>query len=455
MTPQEIQDHISQNRANGYYDASWTDQAILENLQNNGFASPQDLTSYSSWNSQPRIDAPAAGPTAAGGLDLNQLVPSSNPTAPVVPPFTPVSSGGGPQGYSQNEAGAQSGGYTSVGATEQTQQGKQTQAGTERGTQTAAQTGTSTQTTAVNDPFDLTRLVGSQLGATTTQDAANRSWLEDFRDTGGTAFGSQTEQAINRSLSGPGMVGVGDSAKGRAAGYAGAEVARTNAGQRLNAADQLARPTALASTVGAVSPLLGTTTTGATTGNSTAVSDLAKNLETLDFQKLVGREAGAGTATGQSLSQGSGVAPAGQTQKAGGCVVCTAYVSRREMHPGAVRRACRYKQAHWRRYGTSLDGYLLYGPFLARAVLKSTWFARTFKPLARAILYEEVRLSAPTRLRKRWLAYTTHGAFDFLSWPVGLLSRLVGLNTGVRDEKVRAMLVEQNLNFSIPCPSQS
>lgn len=409
-----------------------------------------NITSATPQPSINRNEGAAGSSTSAGNnLDLGALVPSAPPSAPVVPQITPVPAGAGAQGYSQNEAGGQSGGYTSVGANSSTQTGQQTQNSTEAGSQTGSQSGQTSQTTQVNDPFNLTSLVGKQLGDTSASDSANRAWLGDFRDTGGTAFGGQVDQAIRNSLTGPQMTGAGDSARARAAGYGAAEVARGNAGQRLQAAQQLNSPTALTQSVGQVSPLLGSTTSGTSGSTTSAINNLTKQASTLDLQSLVGNEAQAGTATGQSASQGSGVAPAGQTVKSGGCVVCTAYVSRGEMKPGAVRRACKFKQANWSRYGTSLTGYLFYGPLLARLVLSSDLFARLFYPIARAVLYEEVRLSRPTRLRKKWNAYITHGVFDLLSWPVGFGMKVLGIEPDVRDLKIKAMLVRLNLNFSL------
>jgi len=444
VNPQLAQDLQAMLAQNG--DSRTPAQWLMEDL-NAGDTNTNFLNAVQQAN-QPGASIVQAAPTASGSPS-GGVVPTSNPGVPVVPTITNVAPAAGPQGFSQNEAGAQTGGFTSVGQNSQTQTGQQTQSGTEIGTQAGTQSGTSTQTTQVNDPFNLTSLVGTQLGTTTADDAANRAFLADFRDTGGTSFGGQVDQAIRRSLSGPGMQGVGQAAQGRAAGFAGAEIARTNAGQRLQAAEQINRPTGLAQTVGAVSPLLGSTTSGATTGESTAVSNLQKQLETLDLQSLVGNEAQAGTATGQSISQGSGVAPAGQQVKAGGCVVCTAYVSLGQMKPGAIRRACRFKWAHWPRYGTSLTGYFLYGPWIARAVLSNVIIRNLMRPVARAILYEEVRLSAPTRLRMRWNAYILHGVFDFMSWPVGALMKLAGMDADVRDKQVKAMLVKQNLNFSL------
>lgn len=46
MTAAEIRDHISSNRNNGYYGSDWTDDAIIDNLINNNFASAEDARSY-------------------------------------------------------------------------------------------------------------------------------------------------------------------------------------------------------------------------------------------------------------------------------------------------------------------------------------------------------------------------------------------------------------------------
>jgi hypothetical protein len=274
------------------------------------------------------------------------------------------------------------------------------------------------------------------------------------------------------------MTGAGDSARARAAGYAGAQVGRNNLDQRLGAAQQLGNANSnVNSTLGATTPLMGQTTSGTNT-NSAATSNLLNSANTalnnsstnsanttdssntgtssanttgssnqLNLQNLVSNEGQAGTATGSSVQQGFGITPAGQTQKSGGCVVCTAYVARREMKPGAVRTACRYKQANWARYGTSLSGYLLVGPLLAQAVLKSDRFARAFKPIARAILYHEVYLSAPTRLKWRALPALQHAIFDGVFYPIGLAMRLLSVAPGVRCQRTKALLVSQNLSF--------
>lgn len=193
----------------------------------------------------------------------------------------------------------------------------------------------------------------------------------------------------------------------------------------------------------------GATTGSATnTGSSTMDSSLSKLMSSVDFQKLVGNETGSGSATGSSASAAAGNIPEGKSVSSGGCVVCTAYVVRDEMKPGAVRRAVRWKTS-LRKYDLAVKGYMVYGPPIARLVIKSDVFARLFRPIARSILYHEIYLSAPTRLRKRVVPQITHLVFDLCSRPVGLLSRWLKLDTGVRCPVVKKMMVEQKLSFPL------
>lgn len=426
--------------------------------------------------------------------------------------------------YNMQEAGNQSGSFSTVGSTNQVQQGQQASNSAENqvsasqtnsanavtgqeattqnavgtnasatnqattGTTTGQQvnTGTNTGATTVTTPFDIQSLVRDQLPQIQANDTARSGFLTDFMNTGGTAFNSQVDQAVRNSLTGPRMTGAGESAQARAAGYAGAQVARNNADQRLQAAQQLSGPTGLGTATEAFSPLYGTATTGTNTGvtnttgtnasssasntvgnNTQATSGLTNTTQnqvgsestagsassgkasnTVDFQSLVGNEAQAGTAVGSSAGAGSGVVPQGQPVKTGGCVVCTAYSSLGQMHPGAIRRAVAWKLSQ-PRYAMAVDGYMLYGPTLARWVANRRWGSRLFRPVAREILYHECYLSHPRRLRKRWIALVLHEFFDCLSKPVGFISRMLGLNTGVRCPQVRAMLQEANLSFKL------
>lgn len=418
---------------------------------------------------------PSGTDTPQGGLDLGALTTAGTAPAIQVPAITtPAVAPTGAQGYSQNQVGGQTGGYTSIGGstsqqsgtqetdTTQAQSGSQVNTGTQQSTGVQSGSGSSTSTTGVNAPFDIGALVNGQLGSAEAADTQRNAFLNDVMATGGQQFGSQVDQAVRNSLSGPQMTGAGDSARARAAGYAGAEVARNNLDQRIGAAGQLANANANTnSTLAATTPLMGQTTSGSNT-NSSATSNLLDSANTaltnsnstgsssqMNLQDLVSNEGQAGTATGASMQQGFGVTPQGQTQSSGGCVVCTAYVARREMKPGAVRRACAFKKANWERYGTSLSGYLLVGPLLARTVLSSNLFARLFRPFARAVLYQEVRLSAPTRLKFRWSAYAAHAIFDMAFWPIGVLRVMLSVEHGVIDRKIVALLKAQNLHFSI------
>jgi hypothetical protein len=375
--------------------------------------------------------------------------------------------------YNLQEAGNQTGNYASTGTTAQSQTGQQqtqqsqtsaqtgttTDTGTTTGTTT--QSGTTTGQTQVTTPFDIASLIEGQLGGVQASDAARSAFLTDFMNTGGTGFNAQVDAAIRQSLSGPQMTGTGDNARARIAGAAASDIARNNALLRLGAAQQLAGPTGLGSMVQATSPLYGQSTTGTTAG-TTGTTQNTQNTQTqqlqsamqnlsntLDFQQLIGQETQAGTASGSSASAGAGQVPEGQPVKTGGCVVCTAYVALGQMHPGAVRRAVEWKKRMWGTYGVALDGYLLYGPVLAKMVLRDGLFARLFKPTARAILYHECHLSAPTRFEWRLLPYLQHAVFNLISWPVGAISRLVGTDTGVRDASVRQMLNEQKLSVTI------
>jgi hypothetical protein len=283
------------------------------------------------------------------------------------------------------------------------------------------------------------------------------------------------------------MTGTGDSARARASGYAAAQIARNNADQRLQASNQLAGPTGLGTATGAFAPLYGQSTTGTTAGNrmtsgtsnqstqqtgntattgttnqnvtsnqtnlgSTATNQATTNDktgQTFDFQNLVGNEATGGTAWGNSLGRSFGQALEGQTTSSGGCVVCTAFVDQGRMHPGAIRRAVKWKLSRLKDYALSLEGYALYGPTLARMVMRRGLAARMIRPIAREILYHEVWMSAPRRLKWRVTAAMAHGVFHYGSIPLGLVNRALGRRLEVTCPVVKQMLIKNNLNFSI------
>lgn len=412
----------------------------------------------------------AAVPTQAvpPGPDMSALVAPGTPPPLTTPGLPALNTLGG--NYGTNQVGGQTGGYTSQGNTNQTQMGNQSTNTNQNQNTTQNSTGTqvnngvtttaggTTNKSTVDTPFDLSALVNQQLGTSGTTDTNRNNFLTDFMQNGGTGFNSQVDQAVRQA--GSGSIGAGESGQARTAGYAAANVARNNAGDRLAAASQLAGPTATGQTISTFSPLFGKTDTGTnnsvagttgttnSTGQTTGNSNTTGSSNTLDLQKLVGSETGSGTATGQSSQQAGGLVPQGQPVQSGGCVVCTAYVAKGMMKPGAVRRACVYKRNNWSRYGTSLSGYLFYGPFIARAVLYSDEFAQNLRPLARAVLYHEVHLSAPTRVHWKLLPSIAHTVFDILSYPVGLIVNLCGGHKHIRQADIRALLKSQNLEFT-------
>lgn len=430
-------------------DPRWANDPNVATLSNQ-FATVDDYFRNSYTNDPASVGS--GGSSAADGgqppsLDFGSVV-NAPQTPPVqLPDFQSAPTFGG--NFATSQVGGQTGAYGSYGTSNQTQSGNQTQNQNQSSTGSQTQTGTSTTSSGVSAPFDVGALVDYQLDTAGVKDRATNEYLLDFMRTGGTGFQSQVDQAVRNSLSGPQMSGAGDSARARAAGYAGAQIGRTNADQRLQAANQLRGPNATASVLGATTPLFGTTQATTNTGTSNTAQNTAGTSNTIDFQSLVGNEATGGTATGQSSQQAGGLVPQGQPVQTGGCVVCTAYVARGAMHRGAIRRAAAYKKREWKRYGTSLTGYLTVGPFIARAILKYSLFARLFRPIARTVLYHEVYLSAPTRVRFRVDAYITHAAFDAVFWPIGAVQLLLGHRADVRDKAIRALLVEQKLNFTL------
>lgn len=197
-----------------------------------------------------------------------------------------------------------SGTTTQQGKTQGTTSGTSNQATTGTVAGTSAQQGTST--TGVVDTLGFGGLLQGAGSTALTNDAARNAFLHDVMATGGNQFKSQVDQAVRQSLSGPGMSGVGESAQGRAAGYAAEQVARQNLNQRLNAAEQLAGPTALSTLVGAGNPYLGSTNTSNVTGQTGQTSQ----------QNVLGTNTGVSTTLNDSVGQNNQTTT-GQTTELG------------------------------------------------------------------------------------------------------------------------------------------
>lgn len=355
----------------------------------------------------------------------------------------------GNQNYAQNQNALQTGQFSTIGQnnmaqnqttgqnTNTTNNTNQTTTGTTTGTtnQTQGQTGGSTEsvnqtgttqgttTTGVNDTLGFGALLQGAAGGAQSADAARNAYLTDMVNTGGSAFNSQVDQAVRNSLTGPQMTGAGDSARARAAGYAGAQIARQNTDQRLNAAGQLTGPTALTSLAGAANPYLGqtqttsgtNTNTGTTTGTSFAnlvnavnsSQNTSQNQNTsgtgssasTGFNNLTGSssESQAGSAAGQSSQNAAGQIPQAQTVNTGGggCIICTVGIEHGVWkHHRILRKVVKHKlQKAWTRFRNAARGYFFLFTPLAVLALRYPLLARLLMKPARAIVYEELRVA--------------------------------------------------------------
>lgn len=141
-------------------------------------------------------------------------------------------------GLTSNQSSQQGSEQSSnLGTTNSRDVGQQSVSGSDSGLQ-SSNTSNITQT-GVNDTLGLGSLIKQQAQNAQASDAARNAWLTDVMQNGGTGYQEQMQQAINNSLSGPGMQGVGNMAKGRVAGSAAEQIAMNNMDQRLQAAQQL------------------------------------------------------------------------------------------------------------------------------------------------------------------------------------------------------------------------
>lgn len=415
-------------------------------------------------------------------------------------PYTPATTNGTGGNYNQNQNAAQTGNFQTTGNTQanqtQTSTGVQgttqhtTTGGTNQqqttGTQTGQQTGSTTTTgtqqqtggqqqqttgqesstgTATTRPIDTLgfgELLKNQAGAVGQSDAERGAFLKDVIQTGGTGFNSQVDQAVRNSLTGPQLAGAGDSARARAAGYAGAQVARNNMGERLSAAQQLAGPTGLATLSTAANPYVGqqatttgnTSTTGSSTGTNFSNLTSNQNVQSLinsinnntsntsgsntGFSDLTGQTASenttntasnvnenqSGTATGKSSQAASGQIPQAQqvSTGGGGCVLCTAATHLGLFHNLRVlRTVIDFKLRRNRSvYHSAARGYFFLFTPLAEWLLKRPRVAKALYPLARAVVYEELRLSGRPIPRRKWAKFV----HDVGHWTCHLIGKL-------------------------------
>lgn len=388
--------------------------------------------------------------------------------------------------YGRTDVGASGGLTTNEGGTTGSTTGSTT--GTNLGQATNLSSGTNTTTAA--DPYGLSALIGGAKTNAQGADATRIATLTNLAQNGDPALQQQVQQAVSQSLSGPGMSGAGDNARGRAAGSAATDVGLRSAGLQLNAANSLAGGSAAGSTAQQFSPFVGTTssntgqntgtssnTTGGTSSANTSgtsfgsqlqdlynrntsggkdvisslqgvfnnnTSDTTGTQNTTGNQSTTGSSNTSGTAAGDNWSAGGGKVPT-QTNSGGGsgCYVCTALVDRGMLKRSYVERAIRSKLMQLSKYEIPLHGYMLYGPALAWLVLHSTLFARLMTPIAKAVLYAELRLTLP--LPFCLFATLWHALFTVISIPFGLIAKAI---IYPRSPTVMQWLLEKhNLNF--------
>jgi len=365
-----------------------------------------------------------------------------------------TSSTAGTQTSTGKETGKTTTGGTTIGTTTggSANQGTTTGTGTTTTGAKTGTTGTSTGTTAtsVTDTLGLGGLLKKDVPGAQDATAKQRAFLTDLVANGPKAQQAQTALAVNQAMSGPGMVGAGDSARARAAGNAASNVGLNSLNQQLAASGQLSNDTALTNLVKAGNSFLGTSgtttgatgstgttdttgttattgttnsvgsTSGATTGATTGTTESLNLKDLVNTSATTGKEDSTSTATANSAQAGIGNAPKDTTQQSGGCYACTAYADMGQIGHRSIRAAAQWKlsQPEYRR---SLVGYSVYGPALARLILWSPVFAALFLSVARAVLHEELRLAGRVSRRRRW-ASLCHFIFDKGSLAIAVLT---------------------------------
>lgn len=201
--------------------------------------------------------------------------------------------------------GTTAGKTTDVGTTAQNQvsANQQTTAGT--------QTGTIGSETGVVDTLGFGGLLKDAGQQAVAADTSRTDFLSGLINNGANSFQNQIDATVNRSLSGPGMQGVGDGAKGRVAGAAVGDVVRNQVNQQLQAAQQLAGPSAVTTVAGAANPYLGQTNNQtqnlATTQNQVGQGTVGTTGQTTNTGTTAGQTTGyqQGTSGQQTAQTGS------------------------------------------------------------------------------------------------------------------------------------------------------
>lgn len=186
-----------------------------------------------------------------------------------------------------NQVGSTVQSGTNVQNTSGQQQSATQQQGSENSLQNTqnVQTGQSQQatknqgvsTTNVVDQYGLGNFLQSTMGDAKAADASRNQFLTQSMQQGNPYLQQQTTTAVNRALSGPGMQGVGNSAMGRAAGYAASDVAQNSFNGQLQAASLLGQGGQSQAILSSASPFMGSTTSSDSSTLGQTLSNLAES----------------------------------------------------------------------------------------------------------------------------------------------------------------------------------
>lgn len=391
----------------------------------------------------------------------------------------------GSQTSQQAQTGTQQNVGTQTSQTGQEQRSTGSQFGTSENTQTGQQQ-TSQQgqsTTGVVDTLGLGSLLQAQAGSAQATDAARTAYLTDLMQNGGTGYQQQVQGAVNNALSGPTMQGVGDSAQARAAGYAAAQVARTNEDQKLAAAQQLAGGTAATNLVNAGNAYLGQTqatnntgtsnsqntantytgqtNTNNTSGSSTGTTNTANttntsnntnttgtsNTSTASLSDLLSSSLSSGQSSAQNAQAAYGTTPQQSSSSGGGgSVVCTALFERGMLPRWMLEEELLHVRMNRKKFYSAAKGYLLWGVPLAKLVRRSKIVALLCLPIAKACTYEAVRRTEGLELPKFWLNV---GIYKGFYWFNTLLGKCLPGKPCVRDPEIAKLLSDSGFELDL------
>lgn len=435
-------------------------------------------TTYPAFKTVPTAPSQPTAPTtptsSPAPVTPNTPLPATPqaPVATVPTAYTPVGSGN--QDFSQNQTGAQSGAYasgqdttsTQVQNTGQTQTGATTSNQTTGGQTAQTQQGQSATTTgSVTAPIDTLgfgSLLQQDATNATSQDATRGNFLTDLVQNGPSNINGMVDQAVRNSLTGAQTTGAGDDARARIAGDAASQTGLNILGSQLNATSQLAGPTATTTLAGAAQPFIGSATgsttgntgTQTTTGSNTGFSNLVGTAtgNTTGFNNTATNEAqvGAGTATGSSAQASSGVAPQQTTTSGGGgCVLCTAAIDLGLWkNLRVLRLVIKHKlDTDFKNFRLASRGYFFLFTPLARFLLGQPRLACILYPLAKMVVYEELRV-AGRQLRLNRKAWCVHWTGHYLCAAVGLVF-FPFISGKVTDPIIETIARRENVWFQI------